>query len=333
MKKIYTLMIAVFFLTAVTGFAQVRKSGITGAAFLKIGVGAKQVALGSAVSAVSGDVNQIFWNPAGIATLEKTTQLTFSRNNWIADIGHNSFAVNHHMGSMGNLAFGFVQLGVSGITADRDNSSNLPPFLSVDPFDDKTEETYDYSDMALYFSWGRYFTDKLSLGVTAKYITESIDGERAGSIAWDFGSIYHVGYKDLTIGARLQNLGGDLKFFNEGAPLPLVFSVGARMSVMQNDMHRLTLQTDATKLQDSEQLLYGGVEYGLMENFFVRGGYKFNYSGAEDDRGYKTTEEGMTFGGGLDIPFSTYNIQFDYAYTDFGLMDSVHRFTFGFAFK
>ena len=47
--------------------AQNRKAGITGAAFLKVPVGARAAALGSAYTTIEGDANQLFWNPAGIS--------------------------------------------------------------------------------------------------------------------------------------------------------------------------------------------------------------------------------------------------------------------------
>ena len=52
---------------AVPADAQVRKAGLTGASFLKIGVGARAVALGSSYTTIRGDVNQMFWNPAGMS--------------------------------------------------------------------------------------------------------------------------------------------------------------------------------------------------------------------------------------------------------------------------
>jgi hypothetical protein len=41
---------------------------------------------------------------------------------------------------------------------------------------------------------------------------------------------------------------------------------------------------------------------------------------------------GITFGGGIKIPVSTYSLQIDYAYQDMGFLDSVHRFSFDLKF-
>ena len=79
-----------------TAEGQVRKAGLTGASFLKIGVGARAVALGSAYTTVRGDVNQMFWNPAGIALGSGGTPGTFTYNDWIADLAHYAAGVSHN---------------------------------------------------------------------------------------------------------------------------------------------------------------------------------------------------------------------------------------------
>ena len=205
--------------------AQIRKSGITGAAFLKIPVGARATALGSAYTTIPEDVNQMFWNPAGIATQGGKTQLTFSYNDWIAGLAHVAAGVSHDFASIGTLGIGFLSLSLSDIQADRDV---VPSFLSgsFTPFDLGTSDTYDYNDTAVNVSWAYVFTDKLSMGSSIKYINQSIDGVSANAVALDFGAIYHIGFRGARIGARMNNLGNDLKLFDLGTPLPLTFSIG-----------------------------------------------------------------------------------------------------------
>ena len=76
MKRILFLSVLVV-LAALPAEAQ-RKAGRSGAAFLEIGVGAREVALGSAASSFLGDANQIFWNPAGTA-LASNQRLSWRR--------------------------------------------------------------------------------------------------------------------------------------------------------------------------------------------------------------------------------------------------------------
>ena len=120
-KAITALLIIVMLVAVISGYTQtMRKTGLSGASILKVGVGAKAVAIGSAVTSETGDVNQLFWNPAGISLDRGQTDITFSYNNWLVDLSHNAFAVGHCFGNIGTFAVGGMVSGVSGIDADRD---------------------------------------------------------------------------------------------------------------------------------------------------------------------------------------------------------------------
>lgn len=322
--------------------AQIRKSGITGAAFLKIPVGARAAALGSAYTTITEDANQMFWNPAGIALGGTGTSLTFSWNDWIAGMTHMAAGVTYGSKTMGTFGIGFVSLGVDDIIADRDV---VPSFLAgtFTAFDDETSATYNYSDTAMNLSWAYVFTDKLSMGATARYINQSIDGVSANAFALDFGAIYHIGYRGARIGARINNLGSDLKFYDLGTPLPLIFSVGAAIDLVETTPQgmKVTLLADATKPQDGEQLLFTAAEVQATKYLALRGGFKFNYSSVDDSKkdeitgnpiSAPRTEEGVTLGAGVALPWERYNLAVDYAWTDFGLLDSVHRVSFNVGF-
>ncbi|MEK6570888.1 MAG: hypothetical protein AABZ61_05925, partial [Bacteroidota bacterium] len=96
---------------------QVRKAGLNAGVFLKIGVGARAVGLGSAVTTLGGDANQIFWNPAGTAMQDERFQAAFSYNKWIADLKHNAAAITYNMPDVGTIGIGFISFGVSDIPA------------------------------------------------------------------------------------------------------------------------------------------------------------------------------------------------------------------------
>jgi hypothetical protein len=342
LKTMLTLALAASFIGGVAD-AQVRKAGLTGASFLKIGVGARAVALGSAYTTVRSDVNQLFWNPAGITLKEGRTQATFTYNQWIADLSHYAAGVSHDFGTWGTWGIGAVAMGVSDIPATRDV---VPSFLSgtytgfVDP---RTDATYDYQDMAVSLTWAYQFTDRLSMGITGKYISQKIDSESANAYAIDAGAIFDIGFKGARIGARINNLGSDMTYYAIGAPLPLIFSVGTSINLFEQEEQgmRFTTMLDATKPQDGEQLLFAAGEFQIMKYFMLRGGYKFNYSGIADKKtdeitkqqvSADRTEEGYTLGGGIDYPFGNYRMGVDYAYTQFGILDNVHRVTLNIGF-
>ncbi len=347
-KIISTLLIFALILFVSSGFGQeMKKTGSSGASILKVAVGAKATALAGAMTTTQGDVNQLFWNPAGIAMKAGETQVTFSYNDWIAGLSHNAFAVAHSFGNLGTFALGGMMSGVGDIIANRD----IQPGLSgVDYVDDAT---FDFNSNYIALSWARNFTDKLSLGATAKYYSETIDGVGVSALAMDFGAIYKVGFKDLTFGARIQNLGQEYEYYYIPVNLPLIFSFGASYSIIDSDMFGIKGYLDAAKTLDSDQMILGAVEMNLYKNLFVRSGYKFNFQGATDEylerdvnyinegvtrsswlnkQSYNRTDEGMSFGAGLEIPYDNYQLVIDYTWTQFEVLDDVNRFSLTFKF-
>lgn len=327
-KYLSAFIPVILILSAAIAFAGTRKTGLTGASFLKIGVGARQIALGSAVTTISGDPTMMFWNPAGIYS--ETTNISFSHNEWLLALTQEAFAASYYLKGIGTIGAGIIYIGEGDITANRDVAPT--PDLADRQADTATGDTYSFYDLAVNISLARRFTDKLLLGASVKLIREKIDDLDATSIAGDFGVIYNTGWKNLKFGARLTNLGGDLEYFEFGAPIPLTFSMGASIAIANEKDNRLTAYLDATKPQDNPQLYFGGLEWQILEKLSLRGGYKFGLSGSEDSFKIENTDEGASFGAGLVIPWSDANLLLDYTYTDFNILDNTHRFSFTVSF-
>jgi hypothetical protein len=332
MKSFRILLICLLavLLVAQTGVAQNRKAGLTGAAFLKVGVGARNVALGTAVTALSGDVTQMFYNPAGIALKDQQLQASFTYNKWIADIGHSAAAFSYNLEGIGTIGVGFITFGLSGIEAARDIP--VDPGLAPFQIDQNTSATYDYRDVAYQVTFSRYVIDQLSLGITLKGISQTIDGVGASAFAVDFGSVYHIGVLDWTIAARFNNLGSDLLFYDIASPLPMQFTIGTAIMPFKNDNMGVMVALDAAKPQDGPLYLYSGVEVTVMKMIALRGGYKFNYSGTSEvtstgGSAINSTIEGFSAGAGVKVDLSGLAVGFDYSFTTMDLLDPAHRFT------
>ena len=82
-------------------------SGEAGFAFLKLGVGARPMGMGSAYVALATDPTAIYWNPAGLGGVEGA-QVTVMHNEWIQDFRQEFAAVSRSFGA------GTLGLGVSG---------------------------------------------------------------------------------------------------------------------------------------------------------------------------------------------------------------------------
>lgn len=312
-----------------------RKAGRNGAAFLKVSVGARATALGSAASSILGDANQAFWNPAGTAlTADQSLHVSLSYNDWIGGIKHSAAAIGYNAGGIGTLTLGVQAFGVSDIAANRQNGYS-DPILQDLVTDEGTSATYDFQDIAVSLSLGRYVVDRLALGATVRVVNETIDGHGATAVGFDFGSIYKLGIAGWQLSSRISNLGSSLTYFNQDNPMPLVFSIGTSFYPINREEARLMIAVDATKPQESQQLIYTGAELSLYDLLFLRGGYKWNYSGSDDGgtsnrEAINTTIEGASFGGGIQYVVSGYNVAIDYAYTQMDLLDAVHRFTLRF---
>jgi hypothetical protein len=323
--------------------AQTRKAGISSAAFLKVGVGARQVALGSAATTLDGDATNMFWNPAGVALNDQTAQASFTHNNWIGGLGQEALAASYNLADIGTIGIGFMSFGISGIPANRDNGY-ADPDLQAQVIDNLTSTTYDYQDLLLQLTYSRYITDNLTLGASAKYIHEKIDDAGASAIGFDIGAIYKIGLLGWNIGARINNVGSDIKFYDYASPLPMTFSIGTSMVPVEAGMTRWMIALDLVKPQDGQQYYYMGTEVGFNKTFFVRGGWKFNYSwfglvgnGIDDGTSQRapiqTSLERGSLGAGIRVPFDDYVVNFDYAYTVFVSIENVHRFTISFSMK
>src|SRR5205085_11630863 len=62
-----------------------QRAGTASGTFLKIGVGARATGLGESFVAVANDPSAIYWNPAGLASIQRQA-ISFSHVEWPADI-------------------------------------------------------------------------------------------------------------------------------------------------------------------------------------------------------------------------------------------------------
>jgi hypothetical protein len=104
--------------------------------------------------------------------------------------------------------------------------------------------------------------------------------------------------------------------------LPLVFRLGLAYDVEIGSKSIATFSSELKHPADNVQQGAFGVEFNYSDQFFLRSGYRMN-----------TDEEGLAFGGGMNLPISKdTHLMVDYAWQDFGRLESTQRFSVGFAF-
>src|SRR5258708_2932890 len=87
---------------ALAGSAE--RKATDGAPELLIGVGPRGTALGSALAGEAGGVEAIYWNPAGLASLEGTETM-FAHTQYFAGMKLNYAAIGTRWGTVGEFGF------------------------------------------------------------------------------------------------------------------------------------------------------------------------------------------------------------------------------------
>ena len=340
MKSLSLIIFSIFIIFAGTAFAQLgtemNKSGTTAAQFLKIGIGSRAIGMGGAYTATADDINSLYWNPAGLASIY-SREAYFNHVDWISDVKLDFAGFGIEVPSFGTLG-AFVSLLSMGSMEVR---------TTAQP--EGTGEMFDAGSMLIGISYARNLTDEFSIGFNAKYISEFIWHESEASFAFDIGTLYKISFlNELRIGASISNFGpkmqlagrditqitqvgsGDGNIINtdlqlDSFELPLLFRIGVAVDAIKNSDSRLTLAADAVHPNDNSEYVNTGLEYSWNEMFFIRTGYRSLFE--------KEGEQGLTMGVGLNYRLiESVKLIVDYAYQDFGRLKNVQYFSVGVRF-
>ncbi|MBN2413256.1 PorV/PorQ family protein [candidate division KSB1 bacterium] len=327
-KFIIPLIIILLFMSLPVQAGGIKKIGQTGMKWLSIPVGARASSIGGACTAVVNDASSVFWNPAGMA-LTEGNHVFLNQSQWIADITLNSGAIVFNAGNLGvfGASMSTVDWGVFHGTRRSTGSSGY-------------EETGNFSptDWAVGLSYARRVSSQFAFGGHLKYVHEDLGSTLEGTmdapkefhaemslIAFDFGTIFYTGYKDLRFGMSLKNFSQEKEYRAESFPLPLTFTFGLAMDVtkfwVEQQNHNVTLSIDASHPRDYSERIQIGCEYSFKNLVFLRGGYKVNYD-----------EEDISLGGGFLFEINNLQAGIDYSYLQFKNFDAVNMFSFDFKF-
>jgi long-subunit fatty acid transport protein len=333
MKRTSILIAGLFLLICAELHGQNPNVGTSGAQFLKIPVGPRAIGMGGAFVSSANDASALFWNPAGIVAV-KSNELFASYTAWWGGINVNHAAfvsTSEDVGSFG-VSMSLLTMG------DMDVTTELQP--------DGTGQKFGAQDLMIGATYARKLTQDFSVGVSLKFVNQQIWNESSTGLAFDVGTQYRIGIGDLTIGMSMTNFGADMKYDGEDLrvkydndsqvpnnrlspaslatadyPLPLHFQVGVSMTVVNTDGLKMLVAADAAHPNDNRERVNVGTELTVLDQFFIRGGYRFGYD----------TETG-TFGAGALAPVGGSTVAFDYSYSLYTLVPNVHRVSIGIRF-
>jgi len=333
MRNIKTIVLGTILIALIgahPAMSQAVKYAQAGLSYLQIAPSADVAALGGTYVSTTGKATSVFSNPAGLGLL-RGADVSAGYVAWIADIALYSMAGAYHIENVGVFGVNLVSMDYGSLRGTRPWQSGDDPSLRDQGYIDLGDFTVN--DFAFGISYARSITSQFYVGGNIRYARQDlspninvaiIDAITGGivdnsenvvtNVVFDFGTLYYPGFHDLRFGASLRNFSNQSDYFDQRFELPLTLDFGLAMDVFQlmNEASgpsnsKLTVAMDWVHPRDYSERLHLGVEYGFMDLFFLRGGYKFNYD-----------EESFTGGLGVHLETGGYGLRADYAYSAFG---------------
>lgn len=283
--------------------------------FLRNDVSARSAAMAGSFVSMQNDVNSIFYNPAGLATVTQT-QASFGYFKHLLDINAGYVSYTQELSGLGMIGVGV-------------NYINYGSFDETDAIANKLG-TFGAGDLAVSAAFAGQLEDNLAYGVSAKFIYSSIAEARSSALAADLGILYVIpGANPISLGASVLNLGTQLNpYIDTRESLPLELKVGGTVKpehlplLLSLSFHRVN-ETQDDFLSHLRAFSVGG-EFTLSKELRFRFGYD-NERRRDLKLGTSSGLAGFSFGGGLVLE----TLRFDYAFTSLGKIGSFNRITVG----
>ena len=290
-------------------------AGTVGAAFLKIEGGSRPAGLGGAFAGLANDINTIFWNPAG---------LTAVHDRELTAMQHFSFA------EINNQTIGYAQRVERLVWG----ASFLGSFTEIERRQGPTEDpdsTATVGGFATGLSFAYPLGTAVSIGGTAKIISEQLDIQNAYGVAADVGVILHLLDNHLGVGVAVQNAG----VLGGGENLPMALRAGLAYRIWKEPTAETeepmsaqelwALVADAhLPLLDANPSFHLGVERWFYDSVAARVGYRIGFN--------ENPSDGLSLGVGVrrsgEDMLANIDFQFDYAFVPDAYLGNAHRVSF-----
>lgn len=338
-RAVLIIFLMTFFVTPLVK-AQFDNAGTSVANFLKIGVGARGMAMGSAYTASADDGSALYWNIAGISRIQNM-EVFFAQTNWLVDISHSFIGVVLPIGTANTLGFSVNSIAMGEI----EETTEYEP--------DGTGITFSGGDIALGIAFARSLSDRFSVGVKGKYIRETVAFSSADGVAIDIGTIYITQFNGLKIGMSLSNFGSKMRLRGreqlvdvdidenlhsnpenitarletEAWPIPMVFRLGTSLDLINNAFMRYTQTFDYYDTRDLEPIYATGAEISFVNLIALRAGLERKYFDWDNGAVFELYP---TLGAGIDykLPRSNFRFKMDMAYVDYrNAFDPIVRYS------
>lgn len=289
--------------------------------FLKIGVGARNIAMGETGATTEG-VNSIYWNPSGLANIDKK-EISFMHSVWFETINYD------------NISFCLpTKYGKFGVSLNYLSMSEMEKYDNTGVLQQDNMTAYDLAVVISYaMKLQDYVKYPLDFGYNIKVINSKLEEEQATTFGIDLGvkSNFTLGFisekvkeENIDIGFVIQNISPGMKFIKETSSLPTNIKLGFSYLVAVNKERPLVCNLDINLPLEGDVKIGLGLEYNLRQTFWKDKPY-ITFSPRIGFGAYnKGLEEGINgLTAGLGIGYDKYN--FDYAFVPYGELGQTHR--------
>jgi hypothetical protein len=307
--------------------------------FLRVSPDAKAGGMGDVGIATEADANSIFWNMGKTVFAESKASLSVNYNPWLRDI-----APNIYMG----VVSGYKKLDREQAIAASVRYFSLGNVQFTD-FDGNLLQTYKPIEFSIDLGYAKKLSEKLGIGITARYINSTLasgsDGQdiykTGSSVAADISLFYNGLNKDekgVCWGISASNLGSKIGYTDKTDAkefIPANLGAGVSFTNPIDKDNKITFALDANKLLVPELEYTGNAnqdfinlakyrQYSVVESWFAKN-HSYNAS-AGVEYGFKKTlflragyfYEGRNQGDrkyittGVGLKYSTLTFNFSY---------------------
>ncbi len=335
LRKILIILAAIMIFDSARGEVGLNKVAQTTMNFLLVSVSPEASAMGEAYSAVGTGAVSIFFNPASIVETDHAFDVKVYVTNWIADIDYLAGAAVWNAGNYGSI-------GVSVLSVDYGtiNATQLlhPSEKSIYPLGYKDLGTLDnVNAYAFGLTYAKSISEKFAIGGNIKLVGQNlgqsimsnnvVKDNDASKFVFDAGVKYHTGFRSFRFGMAIRNFATNIRRELVDEQLPLTFTLGAALDLMdfissrKGSKNSLTVAIDFVHPNNYSERLNLGVEYRLWNMLALRGGYQNN-------RDLASWSAGL----GIHTDIGNNNVEFNYSYSNYDIFTGVSRFSLGFSF-
>ena len=295
MKK--GLLAIVCWLLAISAYAQESQEVYS---FLRLPVSAHVAALGGDnVSLTNDDATVIFHNPALITDVsDKTLNVNFMTYMEGSTTASASFVR------------AYKERGSWGVSAQYMSYGEIKETTAAN----QQTGTFSPKDIALAGSFAYLLSNRISGGITARFISSTIGGYSSAAVAVDLGLNYQDTERGWSVSAVARNLGGQVKAYEEEFErIPFDLLVGVSRQLPNAP---LTLHATLARLNNWDQAfikhLAVGADIRLSPAIYVSAGYNFRRSSEmkiyEGEDTSASHGAGLSLGGGIELERLKLNI-------------------------